>query len=588
MPQKSRLIYDLLAHAARINPTDSTFLKRRPNGEFSSFSYSQMKEMTDQLIAGWVKFGLKSGERVLLLCDPSNYWFMVDTSILSVGAVSVPRATDVTDDDILYISNHAECSLAIVQNQKTADKLKRLQSLSKIDTIKKVLIIEEVDLSLKRGSDTLFDIIESGKKTLTEDTEIVSRTLSSVDEKALATLIYTSGTTGAPKGVMLSQYAWIQAVSRTLPRTGIKSSDRALSLLPPWHALERAIEYAIVSLGVPFMISDISSLRDDLKLYRPSVFPSVPRIWESVYNGIISKLKNESPLKRKVFEFAISIGTVYNRFKSITFGYSLQIDRPNFIVSIIKRSLAAIALILLLPFRGLSYLIFRPIRQALGGRLTFSVSGGSALPSVVDRFLSAIGITVLEGYGMTETAAVISIRNQSAPTLGTVGTPLDGYQVRLINDHGVDVSSIAGAKGTLWVKSDQLLMGYYRRPELNEVVFDKNGFFDTGDLMMLTHKNQLMFAGRTKDTIVLAGGENIEPVPIEGRLLESEYIDQVMVVGDERKTLSALIVPDFDRVRNSIQDIGDPKSWNEDPQIRNLFSAEINRLIIKDQSFKTF
>ena len=117
MPQKFRLIYDLLAHAASINPVDSTFLKRRPNGEVSSFSYSQMKEITDQLIAGWVKFSLKSGERVLLLCDPSNYWFMVDTSILSVGAISVPRATDVTDDDVLYIANHAECSLAIVQNQ---------------------------------------------------------------------------------------------------------------------------------------------------------------------------------------------------------------------------------------------------------------------------------------------------------------------------------------------------------------------------------------------------------------------------------------------------------------------------------------
>ena len=302
----------------------------------------------------------------------------------------------------------------------------------------------------------------------------------------------------------------------------------------------------------------------------------------------MAKLKNESFLKRKIFESALFLGTIYNRVKSIAFGYSLQVERPNFVVSIVKRGFAAIALILLLPLRALSYLIFQPIRKALGGRLTFSVSGGSALPSVVDRFLSAIGITVLEGYGMTETAAVISIRNKLAPTPSTVGTPLSGYQLRLKNDHGVDVSSKVGVKGTLWVKSDQLLMGYYNRPELNEIVFDKDGFFDTGDIMILTYRNQLMFAGRTKDTIVLSGGENVEPVPIEDRLLESEFIDQVMVVGDERKTLSAIIVPSFDRIKEKFPDKTDPNLWNENPQIRNLFSTEINRLILKDPSFKIF
>jgi long-chain acyl-CoA synthetase len=587
--KKPQIIYDLLVSGVRANPDGPTFLRRRPGSgnSFHSFTYTQLKTMTDQLIAGWVTSGLKRGDRVLLLCDPSSYWFITDTSILSAGAVSVPRATDVTDDDILYIANHSEACMAIVQNKKTADKLRRLKG--KLPTIKRLIIMEDENYDLLEGPDTLASVMQAGARALSEDSGILERTLADVDSAALATLIYTSGTTGAPKGVMLSQRGWIAGVMNTLPRTGFQKGDRALSLLPPWHAFERAVEYAVVYLGLSFMISDISALRDDLKWHRPTVFPSVPRIWESVYNGILAKLRKESALKQAIFRAGLSIGATWNRWKAVALGYDFQMERPSLMITLIKRLIAWCVLVLLSPLRGLSLLIFRPIRQALGGQLRVSVSGGSSLPGVVDRFLSAIGLTVLEGYGMTETSAVISIRNRNRPTPGTVGTPVGGYSIRLKNNEGQDVSHIPGAKGTLWVKSEQILTGYYRRPELNDVVFDKDGFFDTGDLMMLTHRGELVFAGRAKDTIVLAGGENLEPVPIEDRLLVSDYIDQVMVVGDERKHPAALIVPAFDRVKEQLPAVPDARErWNEIPEVRALFQNEIARLLTKEAGFKSF
>ena len=539
-------------------------------------------------MAGLLQVGLKTGDRVLFLCDTSSYWLVTDAAITGAGAVSVPRGTDVTDEDISYIDNHSEANFAIVQKKKDMERLKSMSD--KIPTVKTIYYMEEDNLELASGSHTLGDLAEKGRVALSKDAALVSRTVGATDPKALATLIYTSGTTGEPKGVMLSQSGWIYAILTTLKRTGFKSDDVAVSLLPPWHAFERAAEYALAYKGMEFTVSDINVLREDLKEIRPTIFPSVPRIWESIYNGIIGKIKKESAGKQKVFNFFLSVGATWFKYRSILMNFDYQVKKRNFVLSFFYRFYALIVLILLSPLKALSMKIFAPIRQALGGRLRVSVSGGSALPGVVDRFLSAIGIMVLEGYGMTETSAVISSRTEQKPTPGTVGVPLAGYEIKLKDDTGKEVTSVPGAKGTLWVKSEQILMGYYKRPQLNDVVFDKDGFFDTGDLMTLNWRGELMFAGRAKDTIALAGGENIEPVPIEDKLLQSEFIDQVMVVGDDKKTLGAIIVPAYENVRGALGSDA-PEStelWDASKPVRDLFRKEVTRLISKDTGFKSF
>lgn len=580
--------YGILELAASQHPDKETFKRRMPDGKIRGKTYQQLKDLCDQILAGLLEAGLGSGDKVLYLCDTSSHWLVVDAAITGAGAVSVPRGTDVTDEDIIYIANHSEATFAIVQKKKDMDRLKGLSD--RVPTVKTIYYMEEDSLELADGPHTLGALIEKGRTSISKDAAVVSRAVESVDPRALATLIYTSGTTGEPKGVMLSQSGWIYAILTTLKRTGFRSDDAAVSLLPPWHAFERAAEYALAYKGMEFTVSDINVLRDDLKEIRPTIFPSVPRIWESIYNGIIGKIRKEKPLKQKIFNFFLSVGATWFKHKSILLGFDFQIKKRNFVLSFLYRTYALLVLILIAPLKALSMKVFAPIRQALGGRLRVSVSGGSALPGVVDRFLSAIGIVVLEGYGMTETSAVISSRPESQPTPGTVGLPLPGYEIKLKDDTGKDVSSIPGAKGTLWVKSEQILMGYYKRPELNEVVFDSEGFFDTGDLMKLNWRGELMFAGRAKDTIALAGGENIEPVPIEDKLLQSVYIDQVMVVGDDKKTLGAIIVPAFENVKAALGADApeDPELWDASKPVRDLFRKEITTLICKETGFKSF
>ncbi|GBF48561.1 long-chain-fatty-acid--CoA ligase [Leptospira ryugenii] len=293
-------------------------------------------------------------------------------------------------------------------------------------------------------------------------------------------------------------------------------------------------------------------------------------------------------MKESLFLFFLSVGKKWAKHLAVVKGYDFQILKPNFFSAFFKKTISLFHLFYLSPFKLLSLKIFSPIHQALGGRIRVCISAGSALPSVVDGFLSAIGMKVLEGYGMTETSAVVSIRSNDKPTGGTVGVPIGGYQIRLKDDKG-NILTAPGEKGTLWIKSDQILKGYYKRPELNQVVFDSEGFFDTGDLMMLSYRNELIFAGRSKDTIALIGGENIEPVPIEDKLLTSPYIDQVMVVGHDKKTLGALIVPHFETIDQKYPNhSGKYKEWNEVKEIRDLFKSEISRIISKENGFKSF
>lgn len=584
METDQKYFYDMLERTAAKFPNKESFSRRTKEG-IKGRTFSEMKSLTDSLIAGLIEEGVQKDDKILYLCDSSQNWIIGDIAIISAGAVSVPRGTDVVDEDILYIVNHSESKYAIVQKEK--DKQRLINLGSKLPSLKKVFVIEDDIGDLKSGADTIQGLIEKGKSNLSKDPGIVRKRLQEKTPNELATLIYTSGTTGAPKGVMLTQTGWISAVEKVIGFVQLTSADSGVSLLPPWHAFERAIEYCILELGAGFLVSNISNLKEDLKEFQPTLFPSVPRIWESLYNGIMNKVSKESGLKRGVFNFCLKIGNLWAVQKGVLFGYDFRIEKPNFIVWTFSKLSSLVFLILLSPLKLLALLVFKPIHSALGGKLRVSVSAGSALPSVVDKFLSSIGLIVLEGYGMTETSAVLSIRKPKQPSPGTVGTPIQGYECILKDEHGKLVPQ--GGKGSLWVKSKQVLMGYYKRPELNDVVFDKNGFFDTGDIMRFNYRGELVFAGRAKDTIVLAGGENVEPVPIEDQLLNSPYVNQVMVTGHEAKHLVVLIVPDFERLKAEFPDLPeDANVWNSHPKIREIFKKEVSDRISRKTGFKAF
>ncbi|HNE18525.1 MAG TPA: AMP-binding protein, partial [Turneriella sp.] len=464
-----------------------------------------------------------------------------------------------------------------------------LKFQKELPKLEKIFVLESDDFQLAEGQDSVKQLIASGREMLSQNPKLIENIAAVTNPAEMATIIYTSGTTGAPKGVMLGQSGWLNALDTALSMNVIHEKDTALSLLPPWHAFERAVEYGVVMAQCPFMITGINSLRQDLADFKPTSFPSVPRIWESLYNGIMQKLEKESPAKRALFHFFLDVGAEWAKNEAIFNGYDLQITPKPLPQQLADKAVAGAKLAALLPLKLASGVVFGAIHKALGDNLKKSASGGSALPQVVDRFLGAIGVKVLEGYGMTETSALISLRDIDRAVPGTVGRPFPGYKIRFRNEAGKDVPVQPGAKGTLWVHSNQLLLGYYKRPELNEVVFDKDGFFDTGDVMVMTAGGDLMFAGRSKETLALAGGENIEPMPIEDKLLASEYIDQVMVVGDDKKTLGALIVPNFEKVRSAtgLKDLPTEK-WNETTAIREIFKKEIHERISNKTGFKNF
>lgn len=582
---ESRILYDLLANTQELEPDKISFRKRDKEGKFPGIRFQDLKTEVDALSHFLLSMGVQLGDRIGLFCDASPLWLRTDLSIQSVGAVVVPRGTDIVSEEILYILNHSEARFLFVQKEKDKE---RLVSLKKdLKHLEQVFVIEDDQGGMKQGKDGLKSLLEIGKQFHTQNPDVFLKRRNAISENSLATLIYTSGTTGNPKGVMLSQKSWITAILNTSKRLGMRSDDTAVSLLPPWHAFERAVEYATVYLGVDLLISNMGSLKDDLREFRPSVFPSVPRIWESVYNGILAKVAKEGGLKEKLFHFFIRKASKWARYKAIFFGYEFRIRKPSVFVSWFGKLYAFVRLVFLFPAKVLSIFLFAKIHKALGGRIRICISAGSALPSVVDDFLSAIGLKVLEGYGMTETSAVVSIRSSEKPTKGTVGVPIPGYQIRFKDEKG-NKSNI-GEKGTLWIKSDQILKGYYKRPELNQVVFDSEGFFDTGDLMIETFRGELVFAGRSKDTIALIGGENVEPVPIEDLLLSSPFIDQVMVVGHDKKTLGALIVPNFALVEEKLPALEkNTNFWNGEPKVRELFKKEVARLISKEKGFKAF
>lgn len=583
--------YGLYKRAAQLNPNTKTFLRRRGDGVIEGYTFPELLDLVEKIAAGFIQKELKKGDKVLFLCDNSNHWMLTNVAIISAGGICVPRATDVTNEDIKYITNHSEAKFAIVQNQKTYEKLIKL--LEYLPTLKEenIFILEdEKSYLLKNEEKSVWDqLILKGEKFLERNKNYIEELNNSINPEELAVLIYTSGTTGTPKGVMLSQKGWISSARNSLEKLQIKPNDVCISLLPPWHAFEQIIEYSFLYYPLIFIVTDINNLRTDLEFFKPTIMPSVPRIWESLYNGIISKIKKESKTKQNIFNFFIKVGEQWFKYKSILGGYDFQIEKKFILKDLFDRVIALFMLIILAPFKLLSFKIFLPIKRALGGKLRASLSGGSALPEKVDKFLSSIGLTVAEGYGMTETSGVISIRDFDKLTPGTIGTPLRGYEIKLKNEKGKDIKHIPGVKGTLWVKSEQVTLGYYKREDLNKVVFDQDGFFDTGDLMQINWRGQLFFTGRSKDTIVLAGGENIEPVPIEDKLLQSEFIDQVMVVGDERKTLGVLIVPNFELVKQKIPTAPiNFTEWNSNQEIRQIFREEIFKYINQKNGFKSF
>ncbi len=434
------------------------------------------------------------------------------------------------------------------------------------------------------------EILNKGKEILKEDPEIFETELSQGSASDLATIIYTSGTTGEPKGVMLTHNNFLHQVKQIPNILIISPGDIWLSVLPVWHSFERIIEYVVLCSGTAQAYSKPVGkiMLDDMAALKPAFMASVPRIWDGIRAAIYRKVNAEGGAKKVLFHFFVAAAAIHELLLNMCKGRLPQFKKRYRAVDII---VSIIPLILLTPVRGLgNLLVFGKLQKMLGGRFKAAISGGGALPDYVDKFFGAAGILLLEGYGLTETAPVVSVRLQRAPVPSTVGPMLAGTEIRIVDDN-MNVLP-PGNKGVVLIKGPQVMIGYYKKPEESKKVLDGDGWLNTGDLGIVTHKGELKIIGRVKDTIVLLGGENIEPDPIESAILESKYVDQVIVLGQDQKFLAAMVIPNYEELEKyaSENDISyiDRESLADAPEINELINDEIHNRVNIQNGFKAF
>ena len=524
------------------------FLIKDQNKDFQPLKFRDFWEELKIYGAGLAEIGIKKDDHIGIISENRKEWILTDFGVTGLGAIDVPRGCDSTADEIQYILAHADCPVSFAENKAQAEKI--LSKIDKIKLLKKIVLFDTEGmetLKVPAGVELLSfaDVYKKGEEAFKSDPDFFEKEVEKGSCDDLATIIYTSGTTGNPKGVMLTHKAFLFQVDRIKPHLNLCPREIMLSVLPIWHSFERACMYISVFLGLSTAFSKPvgAVMMPDMEKVKPQWLTSVPRIWESVHAAVVRSINSGSAAKKTLFYFFLSVSEIQTYLYDMFAGTLPQFSKRN---RFIDMTVSLIPLIVLTPFKKLGdLLVFSKLKNKLGGRFKAGISGGGALPSHIDKFFRAVGISVLEGYGLTETAPILAVRIDSKPVPNTVGPLLEDIEYRVISKDGAIMP--VGYKGELHVKSEQVMQGYYKEPELTAAIL-KNGWLNTGDIAVFTHTGDFKILGRSKETIVLRGGENVEPVPIEDRLNQSDYISQIMVVGQDQKFLGALIVPNIEEM----------------------------------------
>jgi long-chain acyl-CoA synthetase len=505
---------------------------------------SEMLAQAAAVAEGLRRRGVRPGDRVGFLADNSRRWIVADLAVQLAGAITVPRGTDTPDAEALELFAHADVAFALAHDARTAARIERMRD--RLPGLREVVTLDPAGV----GGPTLDRLAEEGREN-----PGFAAMAAHVRPEDVATIIYTSGTTGRPKGVVLTQANFAHQLE-TIPKAlGITDADSFLSVLPPWHIFERTVEYVCLSRGARLVYTDRRRFREDLAARSPTFVPSVPRLWEMVDDAIRKSLAEASPIRRGLFRAAYAVADARARAWDRARAHVVRARRPRGLVAVadgLVRAVAGMVALLLLPLDLLlRRVVFARLKRLTGGRLRGAVVGGGKMPAHVDRFFRTVGIGVLVGYGLTETSPVLTVRRERRNVLGTIGQAIAAVELE-IRDPATGRALPHGEVGVVFTRGPQVMQGYHRDPELTSRAIDPRGWFDTGDLGMLTEEGDLCFRGRAKETIVLAGGENVEPSRVEEAITPSPLVEQVIVVGQDRKTLAALVLPRLDEVRRRL------------------------------------
>jgi len=590
-----KTIPKLLERVAKANPTATAQAFRDENKKIQKISHSEMRQIIMEIAAGLLEIGCKKGDKIGFIADNRKEWFHLSAAILTIGAMDVPRGCDATEADISYILSFTDCKTAVLENSKQVEKV--LKNLAKMPSLSTIITIEPLDtekLNTEFSNEmkglsfhTYAELLEKGRTKGIAEAEAA---MEKVESEDLATIIFTSGTTGQPKGVMLTHKNFLAQIPDLEKRIPMEPGELALSVLPVWHSFERECEYIIMNAGGGIFYSKPigSVILADLEEGCPVLMPSVPRIWEAVYQGVCKAVKKKGGISLVLFNFFLKISICYSKLARNVSGKRVHFSH---LTRIVYPILSIIPAILLWPFHALgSILVFKKIRAKVGKKFRAGVSGGGALPPNVDEFFWAVGINVVEGYGITEAAPVVSVRHIPHPRFGTIGEPLDCLEAKIVGENGEILP--VGKKGVLHIKGSSIMKGYYNAPEKTAEVMDKEGWFNTGDLALRTITGELMIRGRQKNTIVLRGGENIEPAPIEMKLQQSPLINLAVVVGQDMRYLAALIVVDHDALLGWARANGiaedDVATLIKDEKVKAMYEKIVSRLVSHHTGFKMY
>lgn len=591
----------LLREKVKKVPNHTLQCVKNKSGVFVRYSYSQVYQHIIELAYSLKKLGIKKGDHVGMMSDNRREWLISDYALLCLGACDVPRGCDSMGVEMRFILNFAECEVSFFENGRQLEKV--LEKIEEVPTLKKAILFDYPDEKLvARAKEAGIEVynyhfLESEGVNVSKDEWLeIEKFMDTIEPSDIATIIFTSGTTGLPKGVQLTHDNYIAQCEVANSVLGLmQSGDIWLTVLPIWHSFERAFIYMVIALEGGFAYSKpiASVMIQDMNLVQPNWMNCVPRVFDSIAQGIFRENKKQSWLQQLAFNTAISWGTFYYKQKELVCGLRCRYKWYPRFLDVIR---GIIPFAFAWPLKAVfEVLVYKKIRAKFGGGFRAAISGGGALQPNVENFYHAIGFNLLEGYGMTEAAPVVSVRNSKKPRSNNVGWIFPDFDVKIVaekNGEIVDGEPLKpGKRGLVLVRGRQVMKGYYKRDDLTEKVIDKDGWLNTGDLGMISYDDELKIVGRAKDTIVLLGGENIEPQVIEKALNSSPFIERSVVVGQDKKALGAFIVPDQHNVVNYAEEnniiYDNYESLLETSEIQNLFRNEIDTLDNAKNGFRT-
>lgn len=497
-------------------------------------TYGQLHQFIQQFAAALQVLGMQPGDRICLFSENSPRWLIADQGMMTAGVVNAVRSSQADPDELHFLLENSGSTALVVEDLATFKNLYDRRSdlsLRFVGLLSDETAPETSELKVLNFA----QLMALGENQSLQPVQL--------QRDGLATLIYTSGTTGKPKGVMLSHSNVLHQITALGAIVQPQQGDRVLSILPTWHAYERSIEYFLFSQGCTQIYTSIRTVKKDMQEYKPHYMVSVPRIWESIYETVQKQFRQQPASRQKLINFFLGVSQQYIEARRIA--QNLDLLHRN--SRALERSIAAAKATALAPLHALGdRIVYKKVRQmATGGVFRLAISGGGSLAKHLDDFFEIVGIEVLVGYGLTETSPVTNARRPWRNLRGSSGQPIPGTEIRIV-DPETRQPLPTGKRGLVLIRGPQVMQGYYQNSEATEKAIDPQGWFDSGDLGWVTAENDLVLTGRAKDTIVLTSGENIEPQPIEDACLRSAYINQIMLVGQDQKSLGALIVPDLE------------------------------------------